>query len=80
MTQVAGSRNLDTMTKRTTTEPDLPDPVSVKVAAGEFNKSPRTILHWINAGKLRATKLGPGTASFVISRAEIDRLKQDQAA
>lgn len=66
------------MTKIAT--PEMPDPVSVTVAAGELNKSPRTILHWISAGKLRATKLGPGTASYVISRAEIDRVKQDQAA
>ena len=67
------------MTKRFTTA-DLPDPVSVKAAADEFNQSPRTILRWINSGKLKATKLGPGTAAFVISRAEIARVKQDLAA
>lgn len=56
------------------------DLLSVAQAAREIHRSPRTVLHWINAGKITATKLGPGTAAYVIARGEIERVKAEDAA
>lgn len=53
---------------------------SVTQAARELHLTPRAIRHRIAVGTLAATKLGPGTASYVITRAEIDRVKAEQAA
>jgi len=53
------------------TEPDL---LSVTQAADALGITPRAVRHRIAAGTLTAVKLGPGTASYVISRDEIDRV------
>lgn len=64
----------------TPTDSPAPDVLSVASAARELHRSPRTILHWIKAEKIAATKTGPGTAAYVIARSEIERLRQDSAA
>ena len=51
------------------------DLLSVAQAAKELNLSPRTVLHRIHNGSLVATKLGPGTAGYVITRAEVEKAK-----
>lgn len=56
-----------------TTAPDL---LTVVQAADELCVSPRTLHHWIGAGKCEATKLGTGrTSAYVITRAELERVK-----
>ena len=65
------------MQSHDTTTADL---LSVAQVAAEVNRSHRTILHWIAANKIAATKLGPGTASYVITRAEVERIKTMDAA
>ena len=57
-----------------------PDFLSVAQAAAELSLTERAIRHRIKAGTLAATKLGPGTASYVITRAEIERVKAEVAA
>lgn len=52
--------------------------LSVAQAARELNLTPRAIRYRILAGTLAATKLGPGTASYVVTRAEIERAKAEQ--
>ena len=64
----------------THTDPTAPDVLSVASAARELHRSPRTILHWIKADKIAATKTGPGTAAYVIARAEVERIQQQDAA
>lgn len=64
----------------THTDPTTPDVLSVASAARELHRSPRTILHWINAGKIAATKTGPGTAGYVIARSEVERVQAGEAA
>lgn len=54
--------------------------LSVVQAAEELHITPRAVRHRIQTGTLAATKLGPGTASYVITRREIERAKQDAAA
>jgi hypothetical protein len=54
---------------------EVPDFLSVEQAAAELCITPRAVRHRIKSGKLSATKLGPGTASYVITRAEIERIK-----
>jgi hypothetical protein len=49
--------------------------LSVVQAAAELNLTPRAIQHRIKAGTLAAVKLGPGTAAYVITRAEVERAK-----
>ena len=46
---------------------DFPDPFGPVTA--------RAVRHRIKAGTLVATKLGPGTAAYVIARSEIERVK-----
>lgn len=58
----------------------MTDVLSVVQAAAELNITPRAVQHRIKAGTLAATKLGPGTAAYVISRTEIDRVKGLEAA
>lgn len=54
--------------------------LSVAQAAKELNLTDRAIRHRIKAGTLLAEKLGPGTASYVITREEIERIKAERAA
>lgn len=54
--------------------------ISVNEAAEILNISPRAVRHRILAGTLAATKLGPATASYVITRAEVERVKAGAAA
>lgn len=51
--------------------------LSVSQAAEELALTDRAIRHRIKAGTLLATKLGPGTASYVITREEVDRAKTE---
>ncbi len=55
------------------------DFLSVTQAASELDLTPRAIRHRISVGTLAAVKLGPGTASYVITRAEIERVKAERA-
>lgn len=59
---------------------DLVDVLSVAQVAAELNLTERAIRHRIKAGTIAATKLGPGTAAYVISRSEIERVKAGSAA
>lgn len=61
----------------TSTEPQI---LSTAQAARELCVSPRTLLHWINKGRIEAQKTGPGTAGFVITRDEVNRVKAEVAA
>lgn len=54
--------------------------LSVAQAALELKITERAVRHRIKAGTLEATKLGPGTASYVITRAEVERAKREVAA
>lgn len=54
--------------------------LSVAQAAEELKVTPRAVRHRIKAGTLVAIKLGPGTASYVITRDEIDRVRTVGAA
>lgn len=54
--------------------------LSVAQAADELHLSPRAVHHRIKAGTLVATKMGPGTAAYVIARAEIERVKAEEKA
>jgi hypothetical protein len=56
-----------------------PDFLSVTQTAEELDLTTRAVRHRIKAGTLLATKLGPGTASYVITRQEIERVKADRA-
>lgn len=57
-----------------------PDILGTLEAAQELRMSRRTVLHHIRAGTIAATKLGPGTAQYVITRAEIERVKRERVA
>lgn len=57
-----------------------PDLLSVAQVAQELRLTERAVRHRIKAGTLAATKLGPGTASYVITRAEVERVKAAEAA
>lgn len=54
--------------------------LSVAQAAHELHLTDRAVRHRIKAGTLAATKMGPGTAAYVISRAEVDRIKSIEVA
>lgn len=54
--------------------------LSVEQAAAELRITGRAIRHRIKAGTLAATKLGPGTSAYVITRSEIERVKTEAAA
>ena len=54
--------------------------LSVEQTATALNITPRAVRHRIKAGTLAATKLGPGTAAYVITRAEVERAKAEAAA
>lgn len=53
--------------------------LSVTQVAAELCITDRAVRHRIMAGTLAATKLGPGTASYVITRAEVERVKAEAA-
>lgn len=58
---------------RNTAAPDL---LSVAQAAAELGWPPRTLHYKITTGKVAAEKMGTGrTNAYVITRAEVDRLK-----
>jgi excisionase family DNA binding protein len=59
---------------------ELAEFISVAQAAEELRITERAVRHRIKAGKLAATKLGPGTSQYVITRAEVERLKAEAAA
>lgn len=55
--------------------------VNVRTAAAELGLSPRAVLHRIQTGTLTATKVGDGrTSSYVIDRAEIERVLAEREA
>lgn len=51
------------------------DLLSVTQVAEELGKPARTVHYWITTGKIAATKLGPGTSQYVITRSEVERVK-----
>lgn len=54
--------------------------LAVAQAADELHLSVRAVQHRIKNGQIKATKLGVGrTSAYVIARAEIDRVKAEQA-
>lgn len=57
-----------------------PEFLSVAQAAAELHITSRAVRHRIKAGTLLATKLGPGTSAYVITREEIERVKTEVAA
>ena len=59
---------------------ELPEVLSVAQVAALLSITERAVRHRIKAGTLAATKLGPGTAAYVISRAEVERVKAGEAA
>lgn len=57
------------------------DLLSVTQVAEELGKPPRTVHHMIATGRLTATKIGDGrTSAYVITRAEVERVKAEAAA
>ena len=49
--------------------------LSVKQAAAELGISPRAVLHRIAAGTLPASKLGPETSAYVLTREAVAAAK-----
>lgn len=61
--------------------PEEPDLFSVTQAAKELGYAPRTLHHHIATGKVAATKVGDGrTSAYVITRAEVERVKAERDA
>jgi excisionase family DNA binding protein len=60
--------------------PNTDEFLSVAQVAAELGITDRAVRHRIKAGTLAATKLGTGTASYVITRAEIERVKAEREA
>ena len=58
--------------------PTSPEVLSVVQAAERLGLSPRTVLYRIKTGKIAASKLGPGTAAYVITRDEVERVRSIQ--
>jgi excisionase family DNA binding protein len=57
------------------------DFLTVAQAADELNLSVRAVQHRIRNGSIEATKLGDGrTSAYVITRAEINRVKAGPTA
>lgn len=61
-------------------EPELPEFLSVVQSADALRITERAVRHRIKAGTLAATKLGPGTAAYVIAREEIQRVQAEEKA
>ena len=59
---------------------ELAQVLSVAQAAAELHITERAVRHRIKAGTLAAIKLGPGTASYVITLAEVERAKAGEVA
>lgn len=55
--------------------PNMDALLTIKQAAEELCLSRRAVLHRIHAGTLTATKLGDATSAYVISAAEVARVK-----
>lgn len=53
------------------------DLLSVVQVADELGKPTRTVNYWITSGRLAAIKLGVNTAQYVITRAEVERIKAE---
>lgn len=61
-----------------TTDTEL---LNVQQAAERLTLSPRAVLHRITTGRIQATKVGSGrTSSYVITAAEVARVKAEDAA
>lgn len=58
----------------------LADLLSVQQVAAALHITPRAVRHHIKAGTLNAIKLGAGTSAYVITRAEVDRIKAERDA
>lgn len=58
----------------------LPEVLSVAQVAAILHLTERAVRHRIKAGTLSATKLGPGTASYAITRAEVERVQRERVA
>lgn len=57
------------------------DFLTVTQAADELNLSVRAVQHRITSGSIAAQKLGGGkTSAYVITRAEVDRVKAESRA
>lgn len=57
------------------------DLLTVAQVATELRLSRRAIVHRITSGALAATKVGDGkTSAYVITRAEVERIKTEAAA
>jgi hypothetical protein len=54
---------------------DLPDFLSVAQTAAALFITERAVRHRIKAGTLPATKLGPGTAAYVVKREDVEAAK-----
>lgn len=54
--------------------------LNVGQAAELLGLAPRTVQEWIAKGKIVAVKLGPATSAYVITRAEIERVRNEVAA
>ena len=62
-------------------EQTTPQIVTVAVAAEEWGIDRRTALRWIAAGKVAAEKIADGkTNAYVLTRAEVQRVKREKAA
>ena len=59
---------------------ELPEVCSVSQAAALLNITERAVRHRIKAGTLTATKLGPGTASYVITREALEQALSTEKA
>jgi hypothetical protein len=61
---------------------DPGDLLTVGQVAEELRKPPRTIHHWISIGRLSAAKLDPSkqTSAYVVTRAEVERVRAEEAA
>lgn len=56
------------------------DLISTAEVAALLGKSIRTVHRMAAAGEIPATKLGPGTASWVFEKADIEQYQQQSAA
>lgn len=48
-------------------------------AAERLGVSHRTVIRLIHAGRISATRTGPGTAGFAIAAAEVERVAAERA-
>jgi excisionase family DNA binding protein len=59
--------------------PNKEDLLSVSQVAALLKITRRAVVHRIHAGTLNAQKLGQGTAQYVITRGEVDRVLAERA-